>query len=316
MKKMTIVFVAFLIILGGSIGAQDLNSAGQAYNDGIALIQENKHYEAIEAFNKCASICRELGEVGEGLMNKALTQITSQYMKLGIDAFQAKDYDTAVSLFLLSAENAISSGNPESAKKADDYIATTYTAIGNNLYKEKKYNDAIGNFLKALDYNPVFLKAHYGLVISYSKTDNTDEMETAIQKVITIGGDEKTVERAKNVAANYYLNLSAEAIKKESYREASMMARKSIEYNYLEPTAYYYQALSNNYLENWDEAIKAAQTGMKPEQDDKSNLYFELGRAYQGKGDQEKACEAYSKVSGGPNLDAANYQRNTVLKCN
>jgi tetratricopeptide (TPR) repeat protein len=141
-------------------------------------------------------------------------------------------------------------------------------------------------------------------------------METAIQKVITIGGDEKTVERAKNVAANYYLNLSAEAIKKESYREGSMMAKKSIEYNYLEPAAYYYQALSNNYMENWDEAIKAAQTGMKPDQDDKSNLYFELGRAYQGKGDQEKACEAYSKVSGGPNLDAANYQRNTVLKCN
>ena len=94
------------------------------------------------------------------------------------------------------------------------------------------------------------------------------------------------------------------------------MAKKCLEYNYLETTAYYYQALSNNNLENWDEAISAAELGVKAEKEDKSNLYFELGRAYEGKGDATKACDAYKGVTSGPNVDAANYQRATVLSCN
>lgn len=315
MKKLTIVLTAFFLIFSMGLSAQDLNDAGKAYNEGISLAKENKTMEAIESYQECAIICSELGDIGEGLKLKAETQVSSLYMKLGIDAYKAKDYDTAVSLFILSAEHANSVGKTETAKKANNYIATSYAARGNSLYKEKKYDDAIGSFMTALEYNPDYFKAYYGLAICYNKTENTEGMEEAVNKVIELGGEDRTVEKAKTLAANYYLNLSGKAIQKESFREAAMMAKKCIEYNYLEPTAYYYQALSNNNLENWDEAISAATLGMKAEQEDKSNLYFEMGRAYEGKGDATKACDAYKSVTSGPNVDAANYQRSTVLSC-
>lgn len=315
MKKLTILITAFIISLSAGLTAQDLNDAGEAYNDAIALTKENKTMEAIQSFQESADICSELGEVGEGLKIKAETQIASLYMKLGIDAYKAKEFDTAISLFGSSQQYAYNVGKADLADKAAGYIATTYAALGNGLYKEKSYEQALTKFDKAIEYKPEYFKAYYGKAICYNKLDNTEGLEEAVNKVIEYGGDDKTVEKAKTLAANYFLNLSGKALQKESYREAAMMAKKCIEYNYLEATAYYYQALSNNSLGNWDEAISAAETGMKAEKGDKSNLYFELGRAFEGKGNVEKACEAYGNVTGGPNMDAANYQRKTVLNC-
>jgi tetratricopeptide (TPR) repeat protein len=315
MKKLTIILTALMLMFGVGLTAQDLNDAGKAYNEGLGLAKENKTLEAIEAFLECAEISGELSDVGEDLKEKAEIQISSLYMKLGIDAYKAKGFDTAVSYFLMSADYAHKVGKAESAAKADNYVATSYVAKGNGLYKEKKYDDALSSFSKALEYNPKFFKAYYGMAICYNKLENTEGLEEAVGKVVELGGADKTVEKAKKLAATYFLNLSGQAIKEESYREGSMMAKKSIEYNYMDPTAYYYQALCNNSLENWDEAITAAETGVKSEQEDKSNLYFELGRAYEGKGDATKACDAYKKVTSGPNVDAASYQRVTVLNC-
>lgn len=316
MKKLTIVLSILLITVSQSLTAQSLNDAGKAYNKGISFTKENNQIKAIESFQKCAEICEELGDVGEGLMTKAQTQITSLYMKLGIDAFKTKNHDTAVSYFSLSASYAEKTGNTNNVKKARNYTATTYTAQGNSLYKLKKYEDAIGFFHTALEYNSEYFKAYYGLAVCYNKTGNTEGLEESVKKVIELGGEDKNVKKAKTLASNYFLNLSGEALQAESFNEACMMAKKSIEYDYMQSTAYYYQALAYNNLENWDQAIEAAQLGMKAKQGDKSNLFFELGRAFEGKGDIPKACESYGKVSSGPNVDAANYQRTTVLHCN
>lgn len=315
MKKLTIIITALFLVFGLSISAQDLNDAGKAYNEGIAFAKENKTMEAITAYQECADISRELGDVGEGLKVKAETQISSLYLKLGLDSYKAKEYDTAISLFALSSEYAKKVNKPKSAAKAKNYIAATYTAKGNGMIKGKNYEGALEDFTKALEYNPKYFKAFYGMAICYNKQDESQLMEDAVNKVVALGGDDKVVAKAQTLAANHYLNLSGTCIQKESFEEASMMAKKCIEYNAGEGTAYYYLALSNNNLGNYDQAIAAIQTGMKAEED-KSNLYFELGRAHEGKGETEKACEAYQNVSSGPNVDAANYQRTTVLNCN
>ena len=92
MKKLSIIITTFLFIFGMSLTAQDLNDAGKAYNEGITLAKENKTMEAIAAYQECADISKELGDVGEGLKIKAETQISSLYLKLGLDAYKAKEY--------------------------------------------------------------------------------------------------------------------------------------------------------------------------------------------------------------------------------
>ena len=75
-------------------------------------------------------------------------------------------------------------------------------------------------------------------------------------------------------------------------------------------------ALAYNKQKKYADAISAANTGINLEAGDKSNLQFELGKAYEGKGDAANACTAYKAVVSGPNIKAAAFQVKEVLKCN
>ena len=79
---------------------------------------------------------------------------------------------------------------------------------------------------------------------------------------------------------------------------------------------HYYLALAYSKEKNYEDAISSAQKALSIEPDkDKSDVYFALGLAYEGKGDSTNACSAYKKVTTGPNVEAAKYQMTQVLKC-
>ncbi len=141
-------------------------------------------------------------------------------------------------------------------------------------------------------------------------------LEESVKKVEEYSSDEQLKAKAKLAAGKYFLKVCGDAIQEENYSIATMMADRSIQYNKEDPTAFYYLALASNAQANWVNAQKAAMKAISFEQEDQSNYYFELGRAYEGQGDTEKACEAYSNVTEGPNTEAAKYQRNQVLHCN
>jgi len=315
MKKLSTIIIVFLITITSGLLAQNLNSAGKAYNEGIELGKEGKSLEALASYKECVGICDELGEEGADLKLKSETQICNLYMKMGLDIYKSKKYDSAISCFTESVKYAEIIDNPETVAKINNYFAATYTAKGNSLLSSKKYEKAIVEYNKALEYKSGYAKAYYGLVLGYSKTDDAVMMEESVNKVLELSKDEKLIGKAKNAASNYYLKASTAALKDENYRVASMMSNKCIEYNDTNPNAYYYLALSSNNTENYDAALQAGLKGLSLEQEDKSNLYFELGRTYEAKGDSEKACNAYKNVTTGPNTQAAVYQRTQVLKC-
>ena len=316
MKKLSIILTVFFVTITMGLTAQNLNSAGKAYNKGIELAQEGNTQGAIESYQKCADICSELGEVGEGLKVKAETQICNIYIKMGVEKFKVKNYDSAIILFTESDKYAQLIDDPSTTAKLNSYFAASYTGSGNALYKTKKYKKAVENYNKAIEYNPEYPKAWYGLVLGYSKLDESGMLEESVKKVEEYSSDEQLKTKAKLAAGKYFLKVCGDAIQEENYSIATMMADRSIQYNNEDPTAFYYLALASNAQANWVNAQKAAMKALTFEQEDQSNYYFELGRAYEGQGDTEKACEAYSNVTEGPNTEAANYQRHQVLHCN
>lgn len=315
MKKLTIILTVFSLMISIGLSGQNLNDAGKAYNKAISLAQENKTFEAIKSYQKCADICAELGEVGEGLKVKAETQIYNLYISMGLDSYKAKAYDSAISTFDDAAVYARLINDPESTKKLNNYYAAAYYGKGNAFLKKTKYNDAIAAFNKAAEYNPGLPNAYYGLAICYSKLEDTGNLEESVKMVKEMTSDEEMINKVNDVAASYYLKMSGKAITAENFNEARMMAEMSIGYQREDPAAFYYLALSNNNLGFFADAQKAATIGVSMDQEDKSNLYFELGRAYEGNDDKENACKAYANVTSGPNMQAANYQRTQVLQC-
>jgi len=316
MKKLTIILTVLFMTISSGLVAQNLNTAGKAFNKGLGLNKEGKLLEANESFAKCVDICADLGEAGEGLKLNAETKICNNYMKMGVDKFKVKNYDSALILFTESEKYAQIIDNPSTNDKLSTYFAATYTGQGNALYKTTKFAKAVDSYNKALEHNDKYPNAYYGLILGYSKLDDSGMLEESLKKLKECTSDEKLLTKGNLAAAGYYKKTCGKAIQEENYNVASMMAHKSISYNQKDPTVFYYLALASNATENWGNAQKAALKAISFEGDDQSNYYFELGRAYEGIGDTEKACEAYAGVTDGPNKQAATYQRGTVLKCN
>ena len=77
----------------------------------------------------------------------------------------------------------------------------------------------------------------------------------------------------------------------------------------------YYLTLAYNNTKAFDKALATGEQGLGIAGDNAFNLHFEIGRAYEGLGEAKKACDHYKSVTGGPNVEAAKYQAETVLKC-
>ena len=94
--------------------------------------------------------------------------------------------------------------------------------------------------------------------------------------------------------------------------------KNSLEFDGENATAYFLLSQICNSQSKWEEAIENANKAMEYEKDDpeeKAKIYFELGNAFSGKGENSNACDAYKKSAIGAFKAAAEYQIEHVLKC-
>ncbi|MCU0370747.1 MAG: tetratricopeptide repeat protein, partial [Bacteroidales bacterium] len=228
----------------------------------------------------------------------------------------AKNYNEAIPNFEKSAQWADQMGETKTADASRTYLAGIYTALGNTDLKNEAFELAIEKYNKALAYKSSYYKAYYGLGLVYKKQENLPLMKEALDKVIAMAGDDaKTIGSAKDAAASAYRNAGAMAVQSKKYSEAVDYLLNSLPYNDTDPNVQYYLALAYNGLSKWDDAISAANKAIELQTEDKSDIYFELGKSYEKKGENATSCENYKKVTAGNNVAAAKYQMETVLKC-
>ena len=316
MKKLFLVFVVFI---GGMLTvaqSQDLNQAGESFNEGIAAQQGEDFPTAIAAYEKALSISNQLGDDGADLAMKSEKQLSYCYFSNGKNLYQEKKFNEAIQNFTKSVEYSKKAGDDKTEDAAKTYIAGIKTAYGNSSLKKEEYDKALGYYDEALNVKPDYIKAEYGKGLVYKKTEDLANMKISLDKVIAAGEEgDKDVENARNAAYLAFRNAGALSLQSGSNDEAVKNLNISLEYDNTDPRAYYYLAVAYNGASQWDNAVSAASKGLELNPDDKSDTYFELGKAYEGKGDSESACGAYKNVSTGANVNAAKYQMEQVLKC-
>lgn len=316
MKKIT--KIALLLMVTATIGlsAQTLDEAGAAFNQGIQFTKDLKYADALKSYQQTIQICSKLGDAGIELQLKAEQQLPSTYFNVAKGFFDAKNYTEAITNFELAAQNADKMGESKTADASRTYLAGLYTALGNTDLKNDALDQAIVKYNKSLEYKPGYYKAYYGLGLVYKKQENLPLMKEALDKVIAMAGDDaKTISNAKDAAASGFQKAGAVALQSNKYASAVENLTASLEYNTTEPRTYYYLAIADNGLSKWDDAIAAANKALELQTEDKSDIYFELAKSSEGKADPTAACDFYKKVTGGNNVAAAKYQRETVLKC-
>jgi len=310
--------VTYLMIAGLSLNlsAQTLDDAGAAFNAGIQFSKDLKYSEAAASYEQTISICKQIGDEGMELQIKAEQQLPGTYFNLAKGFFDAKNFNEAIPNFEKSAQYADLMGETKTADASRTYLAGIYYAQGNADLKADALDAAIEKYNKSLTYKPGYYKAFYGLGLVYKKQENLPLMKENLDKAISMAGeDAKIIGNSKDAAASAYQKAGALSLQASKYNAAVENLIASQEYNNTEPRTWFYLAIAYNGLSKWDDAITAATKALELQTEDKSDIYFELAKAQENKGDKASACGNYKNVTAGNNVEAARYQIEQVLKC-
>lgn len=311
-------FFALIAVISLSLGsfAQTIDDAGAAFNAGIQFSKELKYAEAAAKYEETIGICKKIGDEGMELQIQAEQQLPGTYFNLAKGLFEAKNYNEAIPNFEKAAQYADQMGETKTADASRTYLAGIYYSLGNTDLKNEALDAALEKYNKALSYKPGYYKAFYGMGLVYKKKENLPLMKENLDKAISMAGDDaKTIGNAKDAATSAYQKAGALALQANKYAPAIENLLASQEYNNTEPRTYFYLAVAYNGLSKWDDAIASATKALELQTEDKSDIYFELAKAQENKGDKANACANYKLVTGGNNVPAAKFQIEQVLKC-
>jgi tetratricopeptide (TPR) repeat protein len=317
MNTMRMMLAFGMMFLLTTVFSQDLNQAGESFNKGIAAQQGENWPAAVAAYEEAISTCSKLGDEGIDLSLKAERQLAQSYFGYGKSLFGEKKYPEALEKFSKAADYATKAADDKTLDASNTYRAGINYALGNNLLKNEDFPGAIEKYNEALLIKPDYYKSYYGLGLVYKKQEDLAKMKENLDKAISMAGtDEKTITNAREAAAMAFRNAGAKSLQAGKHGEAIEQLSNSLVYAVDDPKVYYYMAIAYNGESKWDDAITAANKALELETADKSDIHFELGKSYKGKGDGAAACQSYKSVTGGANVSAAKYQIEQVLKCN
>lgn len=318
MRKALIVNVLLGILLMGGypLKAQSVEEAGTVFNEAIQLMQTDIAGAAAK-FEQAIAICEKVGEEGNDIKNQAIAQIPPLYYNYAVKLQGEEKQDEAIAAALTAKEKAEKYDNQDIKEKATDLLVQLYYVKGNEQAKNKDFAGALATYDNTLKMDPKFYRAIFGKALVYLMQDDLVNAEAAYKDLLAAAGPEdELVKRTAGTLGKKYSVAAAKAVKANKPAEALQMVDKALSYGEESSNTYYYQLLAANQLKKWDLAIEAAQKALPLEEKDKNKIYFELGKAYEGKGNKAEACNAYKQVTAGPLVQNAQYQMKQVLKCN
>ena len=320
MKTLKTTLILLFIGIVSLSYAQDLNEAGSAFNDGNEAIKSKDYAGAVKHYESSLDMCNMIGADAAELQSKVEDQLTKAYYYNAQILAKKKKYTESIDQCEKALKAAEASNDAKTKKKVENFIPKVYSYQGLGLVSDNKYDEAITVFQKALDNKETCVTSYYGLGLAYKEKD---DIETAIQNfdlAVSNGANDpkakKMVTNAKDAASKMLEVAAAKELQIEHNDKAIEYLNKANEYDGGSFNTYYLLTLANNKLKKYDAAIASATAGLGFSGGDISLLNFELGKAYEGKGDATNACAAYKKVTSGPNVQAAQFQVKEVLKCN
>lgn len=318
LRRSLILFGMLIFTVG--VMAQTVADAGSLYNEGNTFYKDKDYASAISSYESALKTADAVGGDAIDLKLKIEAQLAKAYYANAGVNYKAKKYNNAIDGYKKTADFASSIGDDDLAKKSTKNIAKVRTSKGADLLKDNKLDEALAEFGKSLEIYPTYYKTYYYQMLTYKSKDDMAKMMESADNAIKYAGDnskaQKTVKKVKSTASKALVNAGAKEIQREHPSEAIAYLNDSFKYSNTSCMPHYYLALAYSKEKKYEDAISSAQKALSIESDkDKSDVYFALGLAYEGKGDSANACSAYQKVTTGPNVEAAKYQMTQVLKC-
>jgi tetratricopeptide (TPR) repeat protein len=315
--------IAIVIFIGNIVSGQSIDEAMALYNEGVEAKSEDSLEFRVQKFQDFIRIADQLTEDDTyeiyneiNSVKAALPQLTLQ---LSQTKLKEKDMQNGLAYALTAKELAEKYNDSDVLEKSVDLLGKIYYSQGLSMYKAQDYDGALVEIDKSIqeDNN---LKAHnLKLVILKEKGEESkliDAAKTAISAAKVVN-DQESAQKFAQFVGTYFYNEGVLA--KQASNNDVALEKILISLNFYpdNPDAHYLITSIYNSNSDWDEAIAAANEGLKYEvQGNEARFYYELGTAYFGKGDNAAACEAFSKAAVGEYTENAKYQMEHVVKCN
>ncbi len=308
-----------LMMFGLGLYAQSVAAAGEKFNEGTAQYKAKAFGQAVKLYEQALEMCKMAGTSAADLQPQVEAQLTNSYFWNGISLYKKREFDQAIAQLKKAKAMATTTKNEKIKGYAHLYIARVYSSKGLSFIREKKYAEAATQFATALKEKPNCYNAFYGKVLLAKEQKDMSAMMAATDQLGKLAvSSAKAAQKynlAKRVTFTTLLNNGAEQLQKSHAVKALEYLNDAKKYGSENADLDYYIALANVSLKKWDTAIAAAKKALTMQTSDKSDIYFTLGQAYQGKHENAAACSAFKHVLKGPNVAAAKYQRTQVLKC-
>ena len=319
-KQLLLIIVSTLILVPFSGISQTKNDAISAYNEGAQLIKSDPG-GAIEAFNKCIKLCDAVGDEAEETRVLAETQLPGLHYKIAMESYKQKKIEEAIEKFQKTGEVAEKYNNSNILAKVNNIVPQLYMVLGNSLMKQNP-QEALENLDKAIELNPNLAKAYLSKGLIYKGLGDDTNMKASLSKTIEVGfasNDIKTADQAEQVLRTFYFNKAVISLQAENMAEAEAGFKSAIEYGSKNPTVYFQLGKIYNSNKQYELAVKTFKRAEEFEQGgdaEKAGIFYEMGNAYIGLGNNGEACNAFKKAIYGDYAEGAKYQINEVLKCN
>lgn len=303
--------------------AQDVNQAGDLFNEGNQAVKNNQFELAIEKYTQAMEVAEQVGPEGEMIVINVQSQIPQLYYKIGVVDFKEKNIEKAIDEFEKAIDYGKKYNDPNTVEKAEKTIPKLYYSQGNSWYREDDYDNALASFKKAAEIAPDYSRAFWGMGLSYNKLGETKNMKTSFEKALQLAqadGDDKMEGKIRKTAKKLLQANGAKKLQAQNWDAALVCLDASLSFDPDNADTYYYMALANNGLNKYDKAVSAAKKGLEISADKnveyKAKFYYELGNALKGKGQNSDACAAFKNAKYGRFTESAEYELTQVLKCN
>jgi len=308
-----------LIVLSLGMFAQSVEEAGSKYNEGNEQMKAKDYSGAVTSFEAALKMAKGAGADGEELKGNIEQQLMNAYYRNGISKYKAKKYDASIDQLKKSKGVAKELGDSNMENKLTEVMAKILSSEGLSELKDNNLDAAYATFDEAHSVKPTCVIAYYGKGLVWKERGDMGEMMNSMDKAIELSATEpkmsKYAAKAKSAASIALLAEATEEITKEHGKEAAEYINDSFKYKAGDADAYYYLTVAYNKSKEYTKAAESANKALGMKEGDKSSIYFELGQALKGSGDTSGACDAFKKVTSGPNVDAAKYEITQTLKC-
>ncbi len=304
MKKL-LFSLAIALASISSLSAQGLQSK----------LDEGKEAYAAKDFPKAAQALEAVIDGGmdddsaASLVATAKTYLPQCYYMMGGKLVMSKDFQSARTNFTKAAEYAELYDDMATMMKATQWVAKTYEMEGGAPFNAKDYATALPIFESGYASDPRNAKMANWLGICYCETGAYDKGLPIFSKVAAMGNNPKYADEARQGQANLsnYVNNMVANLQKENDNDGIIKVSDAILANTTSPVLAKARLQAYNNKKEYAKVVELADAAasMQTSADEKCNIYFILGAAYNAQEMKPQAIAAFNKVTSGPNAEVA-----------